>query len=189
MGQRIHGSIDTTASALAPRRDAARPPHIQREISHEPQEDRARARIVGALWCSSSLHRSDAGGGSGSPTTVNLQTIGSATDVAIVTAGKAAIATAGEPGLVVNSGGAIDGRVTSIATQGDGASGALLRAADGVVFDAGDLVSTPGDQVPGLGVQGRSVAVTGNAIQTGGNNSSAAHSSRSMVRSTSMPTL
>lgn len=113
------------------------------------------------------------GDGFVSPTTVDLQTTGAAADVAINTVGNAAITTVDQPGLVVNSSGAINGRITSIGTQGNGASGAVLRAADGIVFDAGDIVSTTGNNAPGLEIQGNSVAVTGNVIQTGGNSSNA----------------
>lgn len=113
------------------------------------------------------------GDGFQSPNTVNLTTLGTAADVTINALGTAAINTVNQPGLTVNAGGAINGQVTSITTQGDGASGAVLRAADGIVFGVSNLVSSVGDNAPGIDAQGNSVAITGNVIQTSGNNSNA----------------
>ena len=88
--------------------------------------------------------------------------------------GTAVINTVNQPGLVVNSGGAINGRVTTITTAGDGATGALLRAVDDVIFTADGTISTIGDNAPALDVLGRGITVNAGTLTTTGNNSDAA---------------
>lgn len=111
------------------------------------------------------------GDGFQSPRTVNLTTLGAAADVTIDAVGSAVIDTVGEPGLTVDSAGAITARITAISTAGDGASGAILRAVDDVIFTVDDLVTTTGDNAPGIDIQGSSVTLNSNIIRTSGDNS------------------
>ncbi|MFV0625663.1 autotransporter outer membrane beta-barrel domain-containing protein [Sphingomonas sp. ac-8] len=62
-------------------------------------------------------------------------------------------------GLNVTSDGTILANLSSITTRGDGATGALLRAVDGVVFTVDDLVSTISDNAPGIDIEGGSIDV------------------------------
>ncbi|MCC2976631.1 autotransporter outer membrane beta-barrel domain-containing protein [Sphingomonas sp. PL-96] len=71
-------------------------------------------------------------------------------------------------GLDVTSNGTILGNVTSITTQGDGATGALLRAVDGVIFAADGLISTVGDAAPGLDVKGSVISLDLGDVTTQG---------------------
>lgn len=109
-----------------------------------------------------------------STTTAAVTTLGTGADITLDAIGSAVIDTVDAPGLALNSGGAITGQISSITTAGDGATGALLRAVDGVIFVADDLVSTIGDNAPALDVIGRSVDVDANVLRTAGNNSNAA---------------
>ena len=106
--------------------------------------------------------------------TVNIGTLGANSDVTLESLGTAVINTVNQPGLVVNSGGAINGRVTTITTSGDGATGALLHAVDDVIFTLDDTISTVGDNAPALDVLGRGVTVNAGTLTTAGNNSDAA---------------
>ena len=103
--------------------------------------------------------------------TVNIATVGAAADVTINALGNATINTIDHPGVLVNSGGAITGQVNAISTTGDGATGVLLRAVDGVIFTADDVISTIGDNAPGLDIHGSTVTVNGDIINTSGDNS------------------
>lgn len=91
-------------------------------------------------------------------------------NVLVQTLDSASITTAGAPGLTVNSGSAIEARITNILTSGTGATGAVLRAVDGVLFTADGLVSTVGDGADAINIQGGSVAVRGNILRTTGAN-------------------
>src|SRR5690348_3132541 len=86
---------------------------------------------------------------------LTLGTVGAA-DVNIVSQGVSTINSAG-PGLVVNSGRDLTAEVTNITTIGDGATGALLRAADDLIFTSGGTISTAGANAPGVDAQGRTV--------------------------------
>lgn len=92
-------------------------------------------------------------------------------DITIDTLSSAVIETVDEPGLLVDSTGAIDAQITSITTEGDGATGALLRAVDDVIFVADDTISTTGDLADGINIEGSSVSVTSNAVRTEGEDS------------------
>lgn len=120
--------------------------------------------------------------GDGSPLTVNLddgfQTLTTLDvsnllggDILIDPATTAVINTIGEAGAVVNSGAALTARLTAISTEGDGATGALLRAVDGVVFTVDDLISTTGDLADGVNVEGSDVTVSLDTVRTGGEDS------------------
>ncbi|HVJ03109.1 MAG TPA: hypothetical protein VM662_13075, partial [Sphingomonas sp.] len=120
--------------------------------------------------------------GGGSPITVNLDdgfqtltTLDVSTllggDILIDPATTAIINTVGEPGAVVDSGAALTARLTAITTEGDGATGALLRAVDGVVFTVDDLVSTTGDLADGVNIEGSDVTVSLDTVRTGGEDS------------------
>ena len=103
-------------------------------------------------------------------TTVALTTLGTGTDATLNAVGTAAVNTLNQPAVVVNSAGGISAHVASITTAGDGATGAALRAADGVVFTADDAVRTVGNNAPGLNIQGSTISVASNLIQTQGTN-------------------
>jgi len=109
-----------------------------------------------------------------SPGTVGITTLVPGSNVDISALGSAAINTVNQPGLVVNSAGGINAQITNITTAGDGATGALLRAADDVVFVGDGAVSTAGANAPAIDAQGRSVAVTFNALSTVGDNADGA---------------
>lgn len=120
--------------------------------------------------------------GDGNPITVNLDdgfetltTLNVATlvggDVLVDPATTAVINTIGQPGAVINSGGTITGQLTAITTEGDGATGALLRAVDGVVFNLDDQVSTTGDAADGVNIEGSDVTLTLDTVRTGGEDS------------------
>lgn len=106
--------------------------------------------------------------GAQAATTLDLTSLGTAADVTLTTLGGVAINTIDRPGLLIDSAGSARAQVNAISTLGDGASGALLRAADTVVFAADDLVSTLGAKAPALDIQGGTIAVDGNLIRTRG---------------------
>ena len=114
------------------------------------------------------------GNGFVSPDTVRLTTLGTAADVTINALGTAAINTINQPGLVVNSTGNINGRISPIATSGNGASGAVLRAADNAIFTSDDIITTVGNDAPGLDVRGNTVNINSSVIRTAGANSNGA---------------
>ncbi|WP_420141088.1 autotransporter domain-containing protein [Sphingomonas sp.] len=105
---------------------------------------------------------------------VNLSTLGTAADVTIDSLGSAVIDTADQAGLTVDAGGAVTGQVSSITTSGTGATGAVLRAVDGVLFSVSDLVETVGDAAPARDIEGSTVSVDANVIRTGGAGSNGA---------------
>lgn len=113
----------------------------------------------------------DLGDGFQSPQTVVLSTIGPDADVTINALGSAVINTLNQPGLNINSAGNITARVSEITSTGNGSTGAILRALDGVVFTTDDLISTVGNNAPGVDIQGSDVTVNGNVIRTTGNDS------------------
>jgi outer membrane autotransporter protein len=109
-----------------------------------------------------------------SPAGVSLTTIGTAANVLLDPAGTAVINAVDQPGLNIVSGGGAQARITSIATSGTGATGALLRAVDDIIFTADGTVSTVGDAADAIDAQGRSVTVNGNVLRTVGNNANGA---------------
>lgn len=101
-------------------------------------------------------------------TTLDLTSIGTAADVTLTTVGRAAIATVDRPGVLINSARTATAQVNSIATSGTGATGALLRAADRVIFTANDVVGTLGAAAPALDIEGGTISVDGDLFRTGG---------------------
>ncbi len=107
-------------------------------------------------------------GGARGATTLDLTSLGTAADVTLTTLGGTAITTLDRPGVLINSAGTVTAQVDSIATSGDGATGALLRAVDRVVFTADDIVSTLGAAAPALDVEGGTISVDGDVFETAG---------------------
>ncbi|WP_267397647.1 MULTISPECIES: autotransporter domain-containing protein [unclassified Sphingomonas] len=105
---------------------------------------------------------------------IDLTTIGTAADLTLTPVTTAVVNSVDQPALALTSGGGINARVTSLTTNGTGATGAVLRAVDTVLFTVDDLVSTAGDNAPGVDAQGGSVAVNAGDIITTGNNSNGA---------------
>jgi hypothetical protein len=98
---------------------------------------------------------------------VTLGTIAGA-DVAIVSEGVSTIQSTGAPGLVIDSAGGINAEVTNITTAGDGATGALLRAADEIVFTSDGTISTTGADADGVDAEGETVTLDLNNVTTTG---------------------
>ncbi len=109
-----------------------------------------------------------------SPGTTAVSTVVPGADVVISSLGTAAINTVDQPALLLNSAGGLDANVTTIATAGDGAIGAVLRAADDVVFVADAAVSTLGANAPAIDAQGGSVSIATDTISTVGDNANGA---------------
>ena len=109
-----------------------------------------------------------------SPQTVGIVTLAPGSNVDIDALGTAAIDTVDQPGLLVNSAAGANAQITNITTAGDGATGALLRAVDDVVFVSDGTISTAGANAPAIDAQGRSVAITSNTLSTVGDNADGA---------------
>ena len=103
-------------------------------------------------------------------TTVQVSSLAGA-DVVGDPVTSAVIRTANQPGLVRDSGANLLAEVTTIETLGDGATGALLRAVDGVVFTVDDTVTTAGNLADGINAQGSTVSVTAPTVRTSGEDS------------------
>lgn len=103
-----------------------------------------------------------------SPDAIILGTLAPGADIDIGAVGTAVIDTVDQPGLLVDSAGRIDAQVSAITTEGTGATGALLRAVDDVIFVTDGTVSTLGDAASALDIAGRSVDVTANVLRTSG---------------------
>lgn len=100
---------------------------------------------------------------------VNVGTVGAA-DINIVSQGTSTINSVG-PGLVANSGRNLTAEVTNITTVGDGATGALLRAADNLIFTSDGTITTTGANADGVNAQGDSVTLDLSNVSTTGPNS------------------
>lgn len=92
-------------------------------------------------------------------------------DITLDPATTAIINTVGAPGAVINSGGSLNGRLTAITTEGDGATGALLRAVDGVVFTLDGAVTTVGNLADGVNIEGSDITLTLDSVRTEGEDS------------------
>ena len=104
----------------------------------------------------------------------SITTLAPGTNVDIAALGTAAITSLNQPGLLVNSAAGVNAQITNITTAGDGATGALLRALDDVVFVGDGTVSTVGANAPAIDAQGRSVRVVANTLATTGSSSDGA---------------
>ncbi|WP_267414740.1 hypothetical protein, partial [Sphingomonas sp. GC_Shp_4] len=109
--------------------------------------------------------------GVNSNTGIDLTTIGTGANLTLTPVATAVVNTVNQPALALTAGGGIDARITSLVTSGTGATGALLRAVDDVLFTVDDVVSTVGDNAPGIDIQGGRVTVNATDILTAGNNS------------------
>ncbi|WP_260600301.1 autotransporter outer membrane beta-barrel domain-containing protein [Sphingomonas endolithica] len=109
-----------------------------------------------------------------SPRTVTLTSLAPGADVNINALGSAVINTINQPGLIVDSAAGVGAQITSITTVGDGATGALLRAVDEVIFVADGTISTIGANAPAINLQGASVEAVTNTLSTVGESSNGA---------------
>lgn len=103
-----------------------------------------------------------------STTGIALQTLGVNADLTLTPVATAVVNAIGSPALTLNSGGGIDARITRLTASGNGGSGAVLRAVDGVLFRVDDLVSTIGDAASGIDIEGGSITVNAGDILTTG---------------------
>lgn len=102
-----------------------------------------------------------------SVTTLNASTLASS-NLTVNSLGSSVVRTTNQPGAVLTSGSNLDARIGTLATTGDGATGAILTAADNLIFVSDGAVTTTGNLADGIDAQGRTVNVTTNVIRTRG---------------------
>ena len=88
-------------------------------------------------------------------------------DIDLNSIGSSLITTAG-PGLIADAAANLTANVTAISTTDDGATAALLRAGDDLIFTADGTISTLGDGADGVNAQGGTVTLDLGGVTTQG---------------------